>query len=367
MKIGILTFHCAHNYGAVLQVYATQEQLKSMGHEVEVIDYRPNYLLYPYTYEITIKNLFENPLKTVLQWLKMKMISVYHRCCAVERRKGFDQFVTTKLNLSHRTFFEPFVENYDYDCFVIGSDQVWNSMITKKMDPVFWGDFRIRKDAKIITYAASMPLYSLSEIEKKQLENKMSNFYAISVREQELKYFLMKNICVSAKVVLDPTLLVQNFVWKKIAVSPKINRRYVLHYTLGGLGKTSINLAKKIAHQIDGVVVTISLKKGVKGDVYYVVPTPEEFVGWFEFADFVVTSSFHGTSFALLYQKPFYSIIRGIDKDSRQRSLLSDLGLSERLISVGELPDYNKIDYTPVLLKWSILQRISVDFIKTNL
>lgn len=366
MKIGILTFHCAHNYGAVLQAYATQEQLKSIGHEVEIIDYRPDYLIRPYDYSLNFKRNNVNIIRRLLSYAKMLLIWLGTLHSKPRRRKGFNRFINERLQLSPKSRKLPFESDTDYDLYIMGSDQIWNSRITKKLDDLFFGNFSTKPNVKKISYAASMPLYAFVGGQKKELEVLLEGFAAISVREKELSDYLFSNFRVSAQVVLDPTLLVKNSVWKKIAIQPQLNQKYVLVYTLS-MRKEAMIVAKRIAQQIDAVVVELSDHPKIIDQKYsYSTASPEKFLGWFQEADFVVTSSFHGTAFAISNQKPFYSIARGDERDARQCSLLNNLDLGHRFINKNTIPDYSEIDYSSVLPKWKEWQDKSLEFLTNS-
>ena len=230
MKIGILTFHCAHNYGAVLQAYAIQEQLKLMGFDVEIINYRPIYLLRPYGYlpQFHFRTIKDGYLRCLILNVKILLRWIGTLIPTYRRRKGFNKFIQSKLSLSFCRYNSPFVEHNEYDFYIMGSDQVWNPKITKKFDDVYFGNFKVRVGVKKISYAVSMPLYTFSSQQKEQLNVNLRNFSAISVRETQLEEFIFDNFKIKSQVVLDPTLLVDNFVWRKIAIIPNINKKYVL-------------------------------------------------------------------------------------------------------------------------------------------
>ena len=220
---------------------------------------------------------------------------------------------------------------------------------------------------KKISYAVSMPLYTFSSQQKEQLNVNLRNFSAISVRETQLEEFIFDNFKIKSQVVLDPTLLVDNFVWRKIAIIPNINKKYVLVYALG-LRNEALRIARNIASEIGAVVVEVSGSAKVF-DIKnsYSTASPEKFVGYFQNASFIVTSSFHGTAFAISYQKPFYSIMKGNTLDSRQLSLLTDLDLQERFINKESNPKYSEIDYSIVTQKWRTMQNKSRDFLKQSI
>ena len=112
MKIGILTFHCAHNYGAVLQAYAIQEQLKLMGFDVEIINYRPIYLLRPYGYlrQFHFRTIKDGYLRCLILNVKILLRWIGTLIPTYRRRKGFNKFIQSKLSLSFCRYNSPFVE-----------------------------------------------------------------------------------------------------------------------------------------------------------------------------------------------------------------------------------------------------------------
>ena len=130
MKIGILTFHCAHNYGAVLQCYALQEMLKGMGHTVEIIDYRPDYLRMPFD----VINLHRIQSRNLLRLVKSIILETLSLSQRIIRHRKFDSFIKYYLNLSRSVGISS-----DYDVYVMGSDQIWNPKITNGFDGVYFG------------------------------------------------------------------------------------------------------------------------------------------------------------------------------------------------------------------------------------
>lgn len=373
MKIGIITFHCAHNYGAVLQAYALQEQLVDLGYDVEVINYRPQILTLGYERSIFWYRPYKKIVRQMLSFVKMIMSVVVRnitqpqmRSIINERRKGFSSFINNKLRLSEKTYKKSFSKQLDYDCYIIGSDQVWNISITNGFDPVFWGNFDMKKGSKIISYAASMSNYNLTDEQKNEMKTLLSKFSAISVREKDVEDFLL-DLDVKSNVVFDPTLLVKNDTWIKIANTPQTKDKYVLVYTMGLLND-ELRIANKIAQQIGASVeVLIGDEKSFNKKYPLISASPEEFLGYFQNASFVVTSSFHGTSFSISFNKPFYSLARGNDKDSRQSTLLMNLGLEDRFINKDDAPGYKDIDYTIVNQKWNNLQEVSLNFLSSQL
>ena len=201
MKIGILTFHCAHNYGAVLQCYALQEVLKRMGHTVEVMDYRPAFLKTAYDI-VSFRRIYSrNPLK-ILKSLVSEFLCLPER---IRRYKGFDSFIKNRLRLS-----SPDIPS-DCDVYIMGSDQIWNPGITQGFDGVYFG-------------------YLPADSEKDYLQKALCNFDAVSVRETHLANLLQPLTEKKVSVVLDPTLLADSSVWNVFLGQRPMKRKYVLVY-----------------------------------------------------------------------------------------------------------------------------------------
>src|SRR5690606_6509378 len=139
-----------HSYGAVLQAYALQQELTGLGGEVEVIDYRPAYLLDPYRlFPIRQIILSGSPVRIA----KNAINAIICLPIIYMRRKKFNTFISSAFTLS------PLIDDtipQDYALYVLGSDQIWNHKITQGFDGVFFGDFKASHVAKKITYAASM-------------------------------------------------------------------------------------------------------------------------------------------------------------------------------------------------------------------
>lgn len=361
MLVGLLTFHSAHNYGAVLQAYATQEIIKALGHKIEVIDYRPDYLL---------RQHISPRFKGFSLSVKIKLFIEVLICFLwrYKRRKAFVNFINSKLQLSHEKYSnQPFVSDNHYDAYIMGSDQIWNIKLTKGFDQMYWGNFRTKKNAVKISYAASMSNYLLDKDQKNRMYDFLKNFNAISVREEELKHFILDNFSIETKTVVDPVLLLTKAEWRRISKIPKISKKYVLVYSIS-LREDALRIASSLSNQLGAILIELTM--GVDKNVLvnsYQTATPEEFLGLFEHAECVVTSSFHGTAFAIIHNKPFYSISHDDDKDSRQKTILEKLGLLDRFISRNSVPDFQSIDYTLANRKLEILRMESITFLDENL
>lgn len=350
MKIGILTFHCAHNYGAVLQTLATQEYLKQLGHSVEIIDYRPQYLLYPYKI-FRIDRFKKNNIKELIA----EILILPKR---ILRFVKFQRFINKYLCLSKKCS-EYDIPEY-FNLYIIGSDQVWNPVITDGVDAIYTANFNFAKNNKIyISYAASLGKELMDKKNFKEFHNSLNNFDGISVRELDAKLFLEKTFSVNnIEVVIDPTLLINKTVWDRYCSKSNINDDYVLLYQIRQ-SENANKLANKIANTINCKIIEIkSLPISWRG--VYQTFDPGEFLSLFKNAKYVITTSFHGTAFSLIFEKQFYTISLGDEGDSRALSLLSQLDIKERLINNEQNINHNNlIDYIKVQNNLQKLQETS--------
>lgn len=352
MRIGILTFHRAINYGAFLQAFALKTYLGSLGHKVEIVDYWPvghadAYRLYPRSWK---KYSFAHKVKFLIS-LALR----YNR--AKKRRNGMLGLIKKYLGLVAIPRYETpeSLSDISYDCIVYGSDQIWwKSTIPDYFgfDSVYWGEY-ISDSIKKITYAPSMGIIDLNTGDKDKIRKWLCNFAALSVREMELYQSLKDLTDKNISVVLDPVFLIPEVEWENYCM-PIRRPKYILYYNLL-YSKEADKLAKIVAKkmQCDIVEITGSVHPLKFGKRYVQTANAIEFISLIKNAAFVITSSFHGTAFSLIFRKQFYSIGMG-KRAGRVKSLLEQLKISDRLITnVDELP-LDKIDYA--IVKEEMLQ-----------
>lgn len=338
MKIGILTFHFAHNFGAMLQAYALQEYLKKLGHEVEIINYQPQYLKKIYKFE-SYDRFKSMSVLNKIRFLLTEPIAIYRKYL---RYRKFQNFMFNNLNISHEIETEDDITNYDYIFF--GSDQIWNPRITNnKFDPIYTGQFS--SEASFIAYAPSMETTSLTEEEKNEYTKILKKFKCISVREKSLQKLLENLTLQKVELVCDPTFLLSQESWNKLSgKTPIEGGKYILVYQTR-YSKKAIKIAKEIAKKKKCKIIQLracfywQYINGLKQIV-----SPVDFLNYIKFAEFVVTTSFHGTAFSIIFRKNFFTVALDDNKNDRSRSLLSTLDLSNRLIS-DKIPDSNIISY----------------------
>lgn len=354
MKIGILTFHSAHNYGAVIQCYGLQEYLTSLGHQVYVIDYRPHYFDNYKLPEFTITSL--RGLKKYIRE-KVKDIIIGRR----RRRRfySFDDFINKHLNLIS---YDSRSDYSNFDAIILGSDQIWNPHITGgQFDDVYFGK---NAKCKVISYAASSRFASLTEEQKKFFASNLRKIDYISVRETSLMNLLQPLVNVTITTVIDPSLLPDVQTYAKLCTPINTEKKYVLIYEVKRNEETS-RIANEIAQSLNIEVIELAscaspryIDKNIIQDA-----GPIEFLSYIKNATCIVTSSFHGMALSLKFQKDFYSVRQGTDADLRAESLLARLGLLERYVHLNSSVTFTKINYIDVIPKLNMEISVSKDFL----
>lgn len=350
MKVGIITFHRAHNYGAVLQCYALQEVLKRMGHDVYVIDY------YQPATEETYKILSAKIIKKLL--LHPRSLQRYFQriFLRIERGKKFQNFRQRFFNLSHSCYTTQDIPAMDI--YVTGSDQLWNINITQGIDEVFFGHFVRLEGSLLLGYALSGNLKSLNSISDVQLLQYASSYTTLSFREQVLADNVAGRTSLPIRVDIDPTLLAEKDLWDKMIDNRFEKEKYILIYQVRYPKQDTKLLNKKaklLAKRMGCKVVDLT-------DM--TTYSPAEFVSLFKYAQCVITSSFHATVFALIFERPLYSVLLHDGGDARYEHLLTQLGAEQLLVETDFDPKPFEFDYTPIHQKLKELRQDSLEYLR---
>ena len=355
MKIGILTFYAAHNYGAVLQALASQHYLKSLGHEAYIIDY---------VEKKEFKTKFYLKGLSFIDNLKFFIISTITYPFLLKRYAVFLRFIRDNMKLFHGDWKST---HNKFDCFYIGSDQVWNPLYWNKYHPRFFCQFPGASGKICIAYAASMKIDYIPEGMEPVLRDYLKAFSAISVREQNIKELITPLVDIPVEVTIDPTLLLTKEEWFKLLPPPPKTPKepYIISYKLQQ-SDLADNLAKTIARVYKYNIIEIPANVNIREPKSFKTPTPVEFVHLIANARFVVTTSFHGTAFSIIMRKPFYSIVIN-EKDERISGLLTQCGLAHRIAK--EIPNIisDKIDWEEVQGKLNLSIKHSKDYLKKAL
>ncbi len=361
MKIGILTFHNALNYGAVLQCYALQHYLQEKGHDVEVIDYRAPFI------EEQKKFLSKTELRrrgfvALVRYFIIRLLAwpAWRKTVHV-----FHQFMVSQLHLSPRAATAVDIPT-GYDCIFFGSDQIWSPKLCRGFNPVFWGQFE-KHGARFVSYAASIG--ETSELDKpgwQQVQQRIKAFDAVSVREKSLCQALQEHCGLSASVCLDPTLLVDAAVFDKISVRPE-EQDYVFLFNVIDDPAAS-QFARRLANRLgSSVVIKGQAKPQLKSRRDKLVllkesMSPEEFLGYIKYARCIVANSFHAIALSIVFQKDCYALKSR--RSGRVEGLLSSLGLADRIVAATESVDkISSIDYKAVGECLALMRQSSTQFI----
>ncbi len=356
MKIGILTFHNAYNYGAVLQAYATQEFVRSLGHEVEVIDYHNKNVDWHYDMrKFRIRGFLRSTYRFPLYLIEKYFFW--------QRRKAYHRFFNEHMYLSKESYSEG--ENISllgYDAILIGSDQLWNKRLTKGLDKVYWGQFKALPNTRVAAWSVCMNNIDLTEEDKSQIKEFLKNFTAISVREKSLQSFLQDLTDQTIWHTLDPTLILPSSQWVDLC-HPVKESNYIAVYAVRK-EKETVAFARKLAKQQGKKLIIIrSYCRWYLSAENKEYCGPAEFLSYIKNADYVVTSSFHGTVFSLLFQRQF--VCPRLDGNVRIEDLLSTAGLSNRMVdNWRETCSLPPIDYNRLSVGFEIKKTETMNFLK---
>ena len=360
MKIGILTYHFANNYGAMLQAFSLQTVLKELNIDTEFIDYQ--------TRIQKSNNSIFSQIKTPKDAIK-NIMRIFHYGEIKNRIKSFNEFRNNYLKKSDKTFSTPtevleYIDSH-FDAIIVGSDQVWNP---KTFD--FDGIYFTIVESKIPIYVYAASLGTATEKEIRQYKNYLPLFSAISVREKSSETILKKiNPYLKIKTVLDPTLLIEATKLKELAQYKKSKKsKYILCYYLGREDSFFFRLTvKKLAKKLGLKTYFINVNSGLTSFLPDLINdcSVEEFLGYIQNADLVCTNSFHAVAISIKLHIPFYSFEKSESNDSRKIDLLNELGLQDRIIYDFDISNIgnHKIEYTSDS-KIQKLQNESASFLK---
>lgn len=339
MNVGIVTFHRAENFGAVLQCYALQEFLKSQGHHVEIIDYRPLSIEKGYKY-------FNIEYTGFIKLIKDLILNLLTLGMKIKKKAKYQGFRTGFFNLSKSVYDSEQIED-KYDAIICGSDQIWNLRLTGGIDRVYFLDFPT--NAKKIAFSCSSEskdYIKYNEV-KEELKFMLSAFTKISVRENTLASYLHEYLQIDAKVTCDPTFLQGREFYTALLSQPLMKAdSYVLVYNLVETEKSTL-FAKEYAQKngLKILVVHAGFRSKYHGDIDVYDAGPLELLNYINNANLVVTTSFHGLALSLILNKQVCVIDDG--PNARQKNLLKQLGLDSIIVSDNyhvSFIDYQKIN-----------------------
>ncbi|MTC49066.1 hypothetical protein GKR59_05305 [Providencia alcalifaciens] len=332
-RIGIITIHRANNYGAFLQAFATQEVLKKYGY-VEIIDYENKKLESSFS---LIRIDLTSP-KSILSSIK-DILRIIPRFRVI---KKFKLDIEQKFNLSKRLNDNNISDyaNDHYDVLVSGSDQIWNPTCVSSngdINSIYFLNFG-NDNIKRISYASSMGNFKIKKENTTTITNLLKKYEYLSVREKETCKDIENLIHNNVSHVLDPTLLLDKDDWlgrfpeKSSRIEKMVDKNYVLFYSVPKIKESRLAVeyfSKKIGYEI--ISIDQDIYPYYKAQNKIRDASISEFLHLFKNAKYIITDSFHGVCFSLIFRKDFYVIHPG-NLSNRIESLLESISLSDRLI-----------------------------------
>lgn len=351
-NIATITFHASHNYGSVLQAYALQNAIKREFYcDCEIINFiKPE--------QVEMYSIFEknNSIKKILKNIRTILFKYQ---IIKNRHNSFNVFIKDRLKLSENEYHsEKELEKarFNYDTIICGSDQIWNLGI-KDFDYAYFLGFikNVKKIAYSPSFGGSNPIKNSDD--KNKIKNYLKDFTALSVREN-LGIEILNNLTnKEIEEVVDPTLLLESREWDIIASDRIIKKDYIFFYSID-YNDDVVRMVKKISKQLNlPVVVLYTTAKTYKimfsGFELSKKESPEDFLSLIKYAKLVLSNSFHGNVFSIIYRKPFY-VLRGtyngkINNDNRLTTLLEKFNIPDREININTINDIKistQLDYS---------------------
>lgn len=318
MKTLTITLHDTENCGSSLQSFALQHYLREQGIENELIDYVPKYT--------------QNG-GHIIRTLARKVI--YLRA-TLRRRKKFQDFIRKHLVLTkkkYKTLEQLKQDSPVADCYITGSDQLWNTMYSCGRDPAFYLDFA---DGKKIAYAISLGREIIPKDNLDMVQKYIGDFSAVSVRESSSVGQLEKLYNMEITYVCDPVLLNPASAYDVVRADKMIKESYILVYVAQNIEPSVLNnwISKVNEGKKKAVVFIGAYRKKCECDYHIREVSPGEFLSLIYYADYVISNSFHATMFSLMYNKQFATITPP-ENGARMKSILSDIGLEDHAVTPG--------------------------------
>lgn len=338
LKTVTVTFHRARNYGAVLQAYALQKILLSLGYDNKILDESE-------------EPLFKINKENIRLFFISCLLNIYTLCNLkkmIRQKKVFKFFVEENMQLTRKYDANSLKENYPTaDIYITGSDQVFSYTIDPEKRDVRFLNFL--KNEKKCSYAASFGEYDLSSENRKAFKENLLSFDQLSLREQK-GYEYIKSFCdIKAEVNIDPIFLLTVEEWRKISVTPKLKEKYICCFLINNHPLLEDVISKlKADTKLKVICIQTRPMKILKSGITIINASPQEFLGYLLNAEYIITTSFHGTAFSILFNKQFYTLIKNF-RPQRMENLFSLFNInSSHLIRDNFTFDNNLIDYAEI-------------------
>lgn len=352
-KIGIVTFHSSHNYGSVFQAYAMAIVLQKMGLDARIVDYRHPATTAAYEFVWWYRG---RSLKANLSNLWRHGILRKDR----EREQNFNDFINKNLPLTERYTKKDDIKD-EFDYLVCGSDQIWNPKASGRNSSVYYLDFGKRETIRF-SYAASSGGEDFAKGHEKEIGAYLSSLKRIGVRENSMKEYIHHTFNMECTVNPDPTSLLEQDDWVRLEEPVEnIPNKFLLVYSLRNMRETVL-FAKEVGDRYNLPVIHINPKRGRKGNEKVAgvrsltTVSPSQFLWLFHHATFIVTNTFHGNMFSIIYRKPFVWYKK--NNDERILTLHEFIGLGE----LRQVSDTNKFDGTLLTMDYASIEKLIRNF-----
>lgn len=323
---------------------------------MQIINNRQDKCFHPDLKKPSLKNYLHKNPKLILREISLTKIRI-------QRSNNFEKFINNKLILSSKYPSNKIPS--DYDMYIVGSDQIWNYKITKGFIGNYFCDFSFEKGSKkYVSYAASVGTGTLNKEQVEYIKSNLSRFDAISIREQDMVN-IFQRILPDKEIfqVLDPTLLVDRSIWNGLTEKRMMPGEYIVVYQVHEV-PSAIELAEHLAKELNAKILILNAWHSLNfRDNKYQTASPEDFLNYIRYAKCIVTSSFHGTVFSIVFEKPFYTVSVNENVDTRAKSILDSLSLVDRFIDKNKKPNFSNIDYRKTKKILSKLQKQSREFL----
>lgn len=351
MDVKIITCHNVYNYGASLQAFALQNTVSSMGNDCEIIDYNPWYLYDRYQFLAINNSKWSKNILTKVAYLILKLP---RKMDFLFRKKSFALFNKEYLKLTvERYYTNEELKNCFCDVLICGSDQIWNTNFENGKDLAFFGGYTNSKH--LISYAASLGMDRIPVDKEEWFRTNLSKFDAVSVREKTAFNELNRIGINDVSLCIDPVYLLSKEEWIRNFDLVHKNERYLLVYFFE-VDDSIIHMAQDIARSQNLKIYSINSTKCDYADKSFHHYGPKEFLNLVLNATIILTNSFHGMSFSIIFQKDFWTVSRN-GLNTRISDMLDSINLSDRQIETKTYKSkaidkkINYMDVQPVLKK----------------
>jgi hypothetical protein len=363
MKVGILTFPNSTSYGASLQMYALYKKVNELGHDAEVINYFNSFMK-------AEKHCINNSGLAFKDAVKRSVKRALHS----RLKQAFLDFEKNKVRLYPRKPVSEKPALFDigkrYDAVICGSDQVWNPEITDR-DLSYFLDF-CGTGTRRISYAPSFGIDKFSDDFSDLIRSDIGKFDALSVRENSGREYIKKEFGIDATIVCDPTMLLSAEDWSEIEeYCPLVKDDYILYYTIRR-SDVLMNYCRELSKKTGLKIVIVGgnfikkLKNKDRNVKYATDISPAQWLYLVHNAKYVVTNSFHGTAFSIIFKRDFYIELSSLT-NSRLANITNKFSLSDRIVCHSNCLHPTSCNYEKAENTLSELSSDSIEFLKKAL